>query len=220
MQLRHLWLHINMQSTKQGDKFTRAGDKIQGNELKWITESTIHTYVPVFALQLSDELPLLFVYVKVDAAVWYYLTDTQTITGGDRRLMDNLSSDRFNKISVKRRGFKNNKHEFAIAAEANASHKSLQLVDELWRGPGLKCRARAIHDQWKCVCMCVHFSSKFAHVTWIHSEIMHLFVTSPSHCHAPFLSDAPHRPTYMISSKSALCWLSHYFPLERAAASD
>lgn len=39
--------------------------------------STIHTFLPVFALQLSDELPLLFVNIKVDAPVWYHLKNTQ-----------------------------------------------------------------------------------------------------------------------------------------------
>lgn len=39
--------------------------------------TTIHRFLPVFALQLSDELPLLFVHIKVDAPVRYHLKDTQ-----------------------------------------------------------------------------------------------------------------------------------------------
>lgn len=31
------------------------------------------SFLPVFTLQLSDELPLLLVHIKVDAPVWYHL---------------------------------------------------------------------------------------------------------------------------------------------------
>ncbi len=42
-----------------------------------------------------------------------------------------------------------------------------------------------------CVCVCVCVFKKFGHVTWIHLEVMHLFVTGLSHCHALFLPIGP-----------------------------
>ncbi len=40
----------------------------------------------------------------------------------------------------------------------------------------------ASHDQWQCMCV---FLQSFGHVTWIHVEVMQLFVTGHSHYHTP-----------------------------------
>ncbi len=79
----------------------------------------------------------------------------------------------------------------------DASHKNLwPTVDELKKGAGQKCSGRASHDQWECV-----FYTKFGHVTWIHSEVMCLFVTGHSHCSAPLCPTSTNTNTHLHTHK-------------------
>ncbi len=86
-----------------------------------------------------------------------------------------------------------------------------QTVDMLWKRAGPKYMVRvAVTDESVCVCV----STNFGHVTWSGLEIMRLFVTGHSHCHAPFLPVDP-------NSQSAFLWLKtlHFLNLVQVCES-
>lgn len=62
-------------TTLLADRLARSS--VQREQIGFKYSAAISRFLPVFAFQLSDELPLLFVHVKVDAPVRYHLKDTE-----------------------------------------------------------------------------------------------------------------------------------------------
>ena len=85
------YIYTHSQTQLQHYRLKKSSSHTKRGWIKMKMSSTIHTFLPIFALQLSDELPLLFVNIKVDAPFWYHLKNTNLVDL-HRLWVDKLSS--------------------------------------------------------------------------------------------------------------------------------